>query len=190
MSDFTFRNALPEDYDELCKLCDERYGDGYFSWETYDHYSTRPELFITAHCGEELAGFSVMIPASKEEIAKEMKMPQEDVDELSGDKPPIIFRSLIIHKRFEKKGLPLTMANILLERVQAAGYGTIFGPAWMYDGKIPIEGLLKRLGFTQLYIRKNVWYDDLKYHCIICGGRCKCDAMIYYKKLSEMKGEG
>lgn len=77
------------------------------------------------------------------------------------------------------------MAHMAMPREDAAGlgYGSIFGSAWVYDGKIPMSHLFDHFGFRQLYGRKLLWYHEENYRCVVCGGRCRCDAMIYYKKL-------
>lgn len=133
--------------------------------------------------GEEFAGFAVMVPASYEEISKKMGMPQEDVERIAAGRPGLIYKSAAVPLKFERRGIMHAMAQAGLKTAEEEGYGSLFGSAWICNGKIPISGTFKVFQFQPLYRRKMLWYDDPEYHCVVCKGRCKCDAMIYYKTL-------
>lgn len=172
-----------EYYDFIQPLCDLRYGDGYIDRQTYEQWMGHPELMNVALVEGEFAGFSVFVPAGIEDLATHMGMPREDVAHIAGDKPALIYKSAAVPFQFEKRGIMQELLGNALEKLPALGYGSAFGSAWMYDGKIPMSRLFDYFGFRQLYTRKMLWYHDKNYRCVVCGGRCKCDAMIYYKQL-------
>lgn len=181
MEQFEFRDAVLEDYEDMKFLCDERYGEGYLTPERYAHYLKHPGLFLAAHKGKELAGFSLMAPAAVPEAAGYMKMSAGELEKLTGNRKLLILKSIVIQKKYGKMGLPVTMTNEVIENARSEGYGIIFSAAWIVGGKIPIKKAFEEMEFTPLFLRHNLWYDDEDYYCIVCKGRCKCDGFIYYK---------
>lgn len=171
-----------EHYEHIQPLCDLRYGTGYINEKTYGQWMEHPELMDVALIDGEFAGFSVFIPASTEELMSHMGMPREDVERIAGDRPALIYKSAAVPFRFEKRGVMQQLLGNAMEELPALGYGSAFGSAWMYDGRIPMSRLFDLFGFHQLYTRKMLWYHDEDYRCVVCGGRCRCDAMIYYKR--------
>lgn len=170
-------------YDMIQELCDLRYGTGYIDRPTYEKWMKHPELMNVALIEGEFAGFSVFVPATTEELMSHMGMPREDVARIAGDKPALIYKSAAVPFQFEKRGIMQLLLGDALEELPKLGYGSVFGSAWVYDGKIPMSRLFDYFGFSRLYGRKMLWYYDEKYCCVVCGGRCKCDAMIYYRQL-------
>ncbi len=185
MNDFSVRSVCPDDFENIRALCDERYGEGYFTREDFERFSERPELFTAAENDGDFAGFALMVPASEEKVSEQMKIPANEVHKLANGKPLLIYKSLALRKQYEKMGLPYTMSKLLLTEAKKQGYGTLFASAWVYNGKMPIEKLFKAFGFIPLGIRNNLWYNETNYRCTVCGGRCRCDAMIFYKSLEE-----
>lgn len=172
-----------EYYDTIQQLCDLRYGTGYIDRAVYEKWMEHPELMSIALIDGEFAGFSVFVPATVEELMTHMDMPREDVVRIAGDRPALIYKSAAVPFRFEKRGIMQLLLGSALEELPGLGYGSIFGSAWVYDGRTPMGRLFDHFGFRQLYGRKMLWYHDKNYRCVVCGGQCKCDAMIYCKQL-------
>lgn len=172
-----------EHYESTRILCDERYGTGYCTQSVYEEWVSHPGLLKVALYDGEYAGFAVMVPASVERIMNHMKMSREEVLSITEGKPALIYKSAAVRTCFERRGIMHTMATQGLAHAKELGYDSIFGSAWVYDNIIPIEGTFRTFGFTRLFDRKKLWYDDEDYHCVICNGRCVCDGIIYYKKL-------
>lgn len=170
-------------YPQIQQLCDERYGTGYIDKNTYERWMEHPELMRVALIEGEFAGFSVFVPASIQELMAHMDMPREDVERIAGDRPALIYKSAAVPVRFGKRGVMRLLLGRALEDAARLGYGSVFGSAWVYGGKIPMSHLFDHFGFRQLYGRKMLWYHEENYRCVVCGGRCRCDAMIYYKQL-------
>lgn len=172
-----------EDYPRIKELCELRFGSGYLDETGYARWMEHPDLVQVATIDGDFAGVAVMRPASEEEIAQKMKMDQAEIMDITSGRPAAVYQSIALKHRYEKHGLGRRMVLDGLERGANKGYSAIFIAAWMYDGKIPAQGLLSSLGFTQLYRRELLWYGEKNYQCVACGGRCVCDGMIYYKKL-------
>lgn len=170
-------------FEEIRLLCEARFGEGYLSREEFARWMRHPRLIKTALADGRFAGFTVMLPADTPEIMRRMGMPEEDVVALAGERPALIYKSAAVRAEYENCGVMRALASRAFEDAKALGYGTLFGAAWAYDGKIPIEPTLLAFGFRRLYERKMLWYHDKGYRCIVCGGPCRCDAVIYYKIL-------
>lgn len=181
MEQFEFRNAVLEDYEDLKILCDERFGERYLTPERYAHYLEHPGLFLTAHKGKELAGFSLMAPADMANAAGYMKMSAGEMEKLVVNRKILILKSIAIQKKYGKMGLPVTMTNKIIENARSQGYGIIFSAAWIVGGKIPIKKAFEEMEFKPLFLRNHLWYDEKEYYCVACKGRCKCDGFIYYR---------
>lgn len=181
MERFEFRDAVLEDYEDMKVLCDERYGEGYLTWERYAHYLEHPRLFRIARKGNDFAGFSLMTPATVLEVADHMKMSVGEVEKLTEGKRPLILKSIVIQKKYAGMGLPVAMTNRIIENAAEDGYGIIFSAAWLVREKIPIRKAFEEMEFKPLFLRRNLWYADEDYYCVVCKGRCKCDGFIYYR---------
>ncbi|MFQ8639898.1 MAG: hypothetical protein ACLR94_17095 [Acutalibacteraceae bacterium] len=177
------REGTERDFLQMLPLCDERYGPGYLTKAIFDRWMEHKSLLKIAEMGGEFAGFAVMVPASVEEVMEKMAMPREDVDAIAGGRPALIYKSAAVPRRHEHKGVMHALAVAGLATARQEGYGSLFGSAWMYNGKSPIAGTFQSFGFVPLYRREKLWYNDSGYTCVVCKGRCICDAMIYYKIL-------
>lgn len=182
-STITVINGTAAFFGEIQRLCDERYGTGYICREDYDRWLKNPELFKIALIEGDFAGFAVMLPAGVSEVMKHMGMPEQDVRRISGNKPALIYKSAAVQKKYEHRGVMKAMAAEGIRQARRLGYGSLYGSAWVYDGQVPIEGTFRAFGFQRLYARHMLWYGNENYRCVVCKGRCTCDAMIYYKIL-------
>ena len=181
--DIRIRDGKGQDFLPMLSLCDERYGPGYLTREIFDHWMEHKSLLKVAEIGEGFAGFAVMVPATVQEVMEKMAMPREDVEAIAGERPALIYKSAAVLQQHEHKGVMHALAVAGLETARQEGYGSLFGSAWVYQGKSPIAGTFRVFGFKPLYKRERLWYNDPDYTCVVCKGRCTCDAMIYYKTL-------
>lgn len=172
-----------EDYPRIKELCELRFGSGYLDETGYARWMEHPDLIQMAMIDGEFVGVAVLLPASTEEIAQKMGMTQAEVLDITGGRPALVYKCAVLWPQYEKRGINHIVAADGLKRGEDGGYSAIFSAAWMYNGSTPAQHVFEHMGYTKLYIRKMLWYDDKQYRCIACGGRCTCDAMIYYKKL-------
>lgn len=170
-------------FPKIKELCELRFGSGYVDEADYTQWMEHPDLIQVVLVEGDFAGVAVLRPASAEVIAQKMGMTEAEVLDITGGKPALIYKCAALWPWYEKKGINHIVAADGLSRGEAGGYSAVFSAAWMYNGKTPAQHVFQHLGFTPLYLRKMLWYNDEKYKCIVCGGRCTCDAMIYYKKL-------
>lgn len=169
--------------EDIFELCAGRYGEGYLKDSDYSRWMQHPELFKVALAEGRFAGFAVMIPAERAEIMARMAMPEQDVLDIAGNRPALIYKSAAVLPEYEGRGVMRAMTAAGIQTAKELGYGAIFGSAWVCGDRIPIQPTFDSFGFLRLYERKMLWYGDEDYHCILCGGRCRCDGVIYYKKL-------
>lgn len=177
------REGEERDFLRMLPLCDERYGPGYLTRAAFDRWMEHKSLLKVAEADGEFAGFAVMVPASVPEVMERMAMPREDVEAFAGGRPALIYKSAAVLRRYERRGVMRALAAAGLETARWEGYGCLFASAWVYRGERPIAGTFRAFGFAPLYKRERLWYGDAGYTCVVCKGRCTCDAMIYYKKL-------
>lgn len=172
-----------EYFPRIKELCELRFGGGYVDETDYARWMEHPDLVQVALAEEEFAGVAVLLPASAEEIAEKMGMTEAEVLDITGGRPAVIYKCIALWPRYEKRGIGRNVVLDGLRRGEAGGYSAVFIAAWMYNGVVPAQKMLHSLGFTRLCQKKMLWYGDEKYHCVVCGGRCVCDGIIYCKKL-------
>lgn len=170
-------------FPKIRELCGLRFGSGYVDEVDFARWMEHPDLVQIALVDGEFAGVAVLLPASGKEIAGKMGMAQREVQNITGGRPAVIYKSIALWPKYEKHGIGRSIVLDGLRRAEARGYCAVFIAAWMYNGIIPAQRMLHSLGFTELYRRSMLWYGDEKYRCAACGGRCVCDGMIYYKRL-------
>ncbi len=179
----TIRALKSSDYDVIFELCEERFGKGYLEKSEFEKWLNFPSYALAAEYDGRFAGFLCYMPSTVNDIADYMHITPEYVNSVSGGKGVVHFKTAILLPEFEGKGIIHAMASRVQERLKKDGYGVIFGPAWKYNGFIPMKKSLLRLGFTELCERENIWYDMKNYICVACGGRCRCNAVIFQKIL-------
>ncbi len=183
MNELIIRNAIIDDDYKIIDLCNRRYGKGYMTNEIFNKLLENPDFFKVATINNEFAGFASFLPENIEKIAKAMGQSMFDIINISGDKPSVIYKSAALEPNFEHGGIMQNLLAKLIEQATNKGYSTVFASAWMIGDTVPIEKTLKKFDFIYVGNCSMLWYGDKEYNCIICGGRCQCNAAIYYKKL-------
>jgi len=176
-------------YPQIKELYELRFGEGYVDEEEFARWMEHPEFIQIILAEGEFAGAAVLLPASTAEIAVKMGMTEQEVLDITGGRPAIIYKCTALWPRFEKRGINHVVAADGLRRAEAGGYCAIFSTAWVYHNSVPARHVFEHLGYTKLYRRKMLWYNNENYKCVICGGRCVCDAEVYYKKLGGAASE-
>lgn len=176
-------DATSDFYESTKQLCDESFGTGYIDHVEYNKWLIHPRLFNIALVDGKFAGYSVMIPASTEDIIEHMGMKKSEVLTITGSKPALIYKSVAVRSIYRKNGILTELVRALLCHAKELNYGSVILSAWTHGGKTPAESSLISLDFTRLYHRHMLWYHYENYRCVICNGRCVCDAAIFYKNL-------
>ncbi len=175
----TVRSAAADDFDQIAELANGRFGEGYLEKPEFLTWLAHPKLFLVAELDGQFCGYVYLMPEDREELAASMQLSEEYIRSVAGDKPVIHCRSAALRKDMEHKGAMYTLLRQTLTAAGEEGYGAAFAPAWKYNGHIPMEKLMQKLGYTYVGIRKLLWYQIPGYKCVICGGRCTCDAAVY-----------
>ena len=180
---FQIRSAVAEDFPTVERLCALRFGKGYLKREEFDRWLAHPELFLVMECEGDFVGYVCFVPETPEEMAAYIRFPVEEVRREAGDRPAIHCRSTALFSAYEHKGLMRALWVRILDTVQKEGYRVAYGPAWKYNGFVPMHRLLTSFGFVPLCEKQGLWYEDESYTCVVCGGRCSCPAVIYQLKI-------
>lgn len=174
----TIRSLELSDYEVLGTIADERLGKGYFDPDDFVFRTKYPELNLVAEEGGLPVALISMTPEDPESLAKAVQMDLKELLKDACGRPVIHFRTALCDAAHDGQGI----SGILLERVidnaREMGYGVIISPTWKYNGKAPAEKLQTNLGFKRIGEKHMLWYDQKGYSCIICGGRCRCDAIL------------
>lgn len=129
--------------------------------------------------------FTLMEIREAERLAKHsldrLKENTQKSDPLIGN-----LQSIGVHSKYRQKQLSKRLVKIYLQWLLDKTPAEIaFGVFWKPNGMVPMEKTLKAFGFSHLADTKRVWYDKTELICPVCGGRCECDAAIYYKQLER-----
>lgn len=97
-----------------------------------------------------------------------------------------LIQSIGVCEKYRHRGLSKKLVEIAFQwLLENTGAELAFGILWKPNGKAPMEAVIKKCGFSYLTDSQNVWYDNENLICPVCGGRCSCDAAIYYKVLER-----
>lgn len=176
---YLIRPAVEKDFETIEQLCTLRFGSGYLKRGEFERWLRNPELFLVTEHNGDLVGYVCFLPVSPQEMAEYLHFPVEEVEKASGGKDVIHCKSTAVFSEYEHKGLMRLLWERILANVRNAGYRVAYGPAWKYRGFVPMDHLLTSLGFVPICEKEKLWFDDKSYTCIICGGPCKCPAVIY-----------
>ncbi len=179
----TIRPVREEEFSIVFDLCEKRFGKGYLDREEFEQWLRQPQLFLAAECEGVFCGCVCYLPEEIDDLARYMRLTSEYVRSVSGGKPVIHCKTAVVVPEYERCGIMQGLVAAANENARELGYGAAFAPAWKHDGQVPVGKLLCRLGFEKLAEAENIWYDMEKYTCVVCGGRCKCTAVIFQKRL-------
>ena len=181
---YTVRPPKPEDFPRVREICDGRFGDGYISEEEFASWVQNPDFCKVADYNGTVVGIAYLMPESAEALAKAMKLDVDYVNTVARGKPVIHSRCAALDEAYENRGIMLIMHREIYDNIAAQGFGAVFAPAWTYNGYTPMAKMLEKYEFEFVGVRENLWYDMDGYKCIICNGRCRCNAAIYQKKFN------
>lgn len=179
LAEVNIRPAEEKDYEAITALCDLRFGEGYIDHEEFSHWREYPELFLALDYKGEFVGYVCILPSTPEIVCKNMQLPLDEIKRECEGKKVIRCRSAVLREEFEHMGFMRMLWERVFENAAKLGYGIAYCPAWKYNGFVPMDHLLTQLGFVAIAQREMLWYNEEKYTCVICGGRCKCPAVVY-----------
>ena len=179
------RRAELSDTDELIEFADDCFGKPYIFREEMVSFIQNDlnRLFVTKENGR-IIGAILFLNDSKETIMEDMEVTEEDYERISGGKPILHHKFSIIRDEYRGQGLMTEMLSEAIKELEKEGiFGAIVTQGWIKQDEIPMEGIFKRMGYIQYKRQIRPWWKFSNRTCNICGGRCKCDAMVYYRPL-------
>lgn len=175
-----------DEVDAAIALCNACVGDGMYCAEEIKKSIDAEDSFfylLKTEAGE-IAGYLYFYITDLAQIALDGKFPA-DLVEQPQQKPVGKIQSIGIKNKYRGEGLSTKMIRFAMRRLQAVGMERVFIICWKKGVEVPLRPTLSQCGFQFLCVAKKVWYDHPRLRCPYCGGRCCCDAEIYYRILNE-----
>ena len=173
------RPAEEKDYPIILDLCDRRFGKGYIDHDEFSRWLCYPDFFLALDYDGEFVGYVCILPSDPDEVCRKTALPIDEVRAECENKKVIRCRSAVLREEFERCGFMRMLWEKVFANAKAAGYDIAYCPAWKYDGFVPMDHLLTKLGFFAVAEKEMLWYDEENYTCVVCNGRCRCTARVY-----------
>lgn len=189
---FYLRPLETEDIEEALQLMDQCVGKNLYHrdelMQAIGSHEKRFMLFKTE--AGELAGYIYYYVTTGDHIADAARISQEKVRRVCREPlaPVGKIQSVGVKEEFRRIGLAVHMLGHALEQFAGMGVEEVFIICWNAGGRVPLGKALEKCQFTHLSSAKMVWYDKEDLFCPYCKGRCKCDAEVYFKKVSRSAG--
>lgn len=186
---FYLRPLEIEDIEEALQLMDQCVGKNLYHREELTQaigsHEKRFMLLKTEEGG--LAGYIYYYVTTGDHIADAARIPLEKVRWACREPlaPVGKIQSVGVKEALRRNGLAVHMLRYALEQFSMMGVEEVFIICWNAGGKVPLEKALQKCQFTHLSSAKMVWYNKEDLFCPYCRGRCKCDAEVYFKKVSS-----
>jgi len=179
------RSAIKSDASAITDLANLCFGDAYTSVSEVEGFIEDPENRLYIEEDEKgLAGAVLFLKDNKENLNEDMEVSAADFDRISEGKKVLHHKFSIIREDLRGQGIMTRMLDDAIDHAAKEGvYGAIFTQGWIKQGEIPMENIFYRAGYTVYKRQIKPWWKYADRTCNICGGRCKCDAMVYYRKL-------
>lgn len=174
-------------------LCDQCVGKNLYSKADLAAALNSPnhffDLLVTPE--GEAVGYFYFYLTTLDDMAAQAKLSRERLAVVSPKAEPVIanLRSIGVAEGYRSHRLSESLLRLALHRLQASTRAdAAVGICWKAGGRVPMDQILRDLGFCYLTDAHRVWYDNDKLVCPYCQGRCVCDAAIYYKTLIKEAG--
>lgn len=192
----TKNNFLPEL--ELCPLkaedirtakclCDECVGKDMHSQEDIGNCidSAQRFFYLLKEKNGKAVGYLYFYVTDVQQIAEDGKL---DVRSLCSGCPVGAgavgkIQSIGLKEHYRKNGYGKYMMDFAVQKFRELNVNSVFIICWKKGDEVPLGNTLIQCHFHFLSTAKMVWYDHPRLYCPYCGGRCRCDAQIYYKIL-------
>lgn len=174
-------DATKEYSGRLKDLFETSFVKNYMSREKIEGCIDGKTPFKMAADGDELMGAILFIPATAAEIEEHIKMDRDTILSMCQGRPALICKCACTYARYQGEGIAKKILEACMKDVEEQGYGAVFTTLWEYNGGVPAERMFVDLHFLRGEKLDMPWYDDENYICSECGGRCRCNGIVYYK---------
>ena len=194
--EFYLQPLEKEDIEETLGLMDQCVGENLYQKEELEQTIGRGDkAFLLLKTAEgELAGYIYYYLTTADQIAEDARLGVQKIRQVCGQdalasvrEPQFVgkLQSVGIKQAFRRQGLAVLLMEHALWQFAKMGMENVFIICWNAGGKVPLEKALQKCRFVHLSSAKMIWYDKKDLFCPYCKGRCKCDAEVYFKRISE-----
>jgi len=163
-------------------LANSAFGEGYLTEaRCLEMARADGDFLVAAGEGGEVAGFICFLYRSAREVEEAMRL-EPGAIAMNGE-PVCHAKTMAVSPELKRTGLADALFAQCLELSIQAGMRSAWGAAWNAGGRVPMRRIFEKHGFSVYGEREMLWYEDNGYRCVVCGGPCRCPAVIYYKIL-------
>nr|WP_027870905.1 GNAT family N-acetyltransferase [[Eubacterium] cellulosolvens] len=179
------RTAKTEDAKAITELTCFCFGDAYTTEDEIQSFILNKENRLFVVCDDKgLAGAVLFLSEGRDSYLQDMEVNPQDFERIREGKAVLHHKFSVVREDRRGTGLMTLMLEEALRMLREEGIvGALFVQAWIKQGQIPMEGILERAGYRRYRRQIRPWWKYKDRTCNICGGRCKCDSMVYYKIL-------
>ena len=184
-SGFSLRRAESGDICEIKKICDECVGEGLYTEEELGSALKSETVFLyVLQSGGKIRGYVYFMVTSPAEILSYTKIDAHLLEKAADMRSAVgKIQSVAVVGDCRGRGLSVDMINFALSLLEKMGIGTVFIACWKRGNYVPLGRSVEKCGFSILSETGEIWYDNERLKCPYCGGRCRCHAELYYKKI-------
>lgn len=187
-ADFRLRPIEASDLEHTAALCDICVGKNLYTqakirsaMENRDHYF----YLLQTRAGESV-GYIYFYLTDVPAVARDARVDREMLESLCADPGGQVckIQSVAVLADYRGRGLAAQMVRFALQQIRPRQIQGAFAVCWKMGQVVPLEKTLRECGFAFLTEAEKVWFDEEELFCPYCGGRCHCNAEIYYKQLN------
>ena len=183
-----YKDFSLEYLDDILNIANSRFGKNYYTRESFIKNLDESKGMCTVavnRSNNEVLGYCIFFEENLDKAEKHFKIPKEELEAIAGSGDPVCHtKSLALKEGCEKFGIGTELFRKTLDKATDLGYKAAWCPAWVRNDYIPVGNVLKKNDFTYYKTVGDLWKDDKDYHCVVCGGPCRCNAAVYYKILN------
>lgn len=178
---FTLRPMKKEEAALAKQMCDLCVGKNLYSLDTLEAAAEdlHKRFLLLFDPKGQAAGYIYYYPDTAEAFAKASGATPEAFTAVSNG-PFGKLQSLGLLPPYRGWGLAASMLRLALEDLSGDGVEAVFALCWKTGDVVPLKQTVEECGFRFLRKVSRPWYDDAELICPYCGGRCVCDAEIYF----------
>lgn len=181
---------LTEEYlDRVTELCARCVGENLYPRSYIASIIHNPDHYFSLLLSREgeIAGYIYFHLCTLEEAAAEAKLSRGELSVIAPAEHPVVakFQSIGVAPPYRHLGLARRLVELALGQAREARADAAMCIAWKVGDRVPMGDNVLSCGFRYLTDSHLVWYDKENLVCPYCGGRCRCDAAIFYKTLES-----
>ena len=177
--------------DQTVKLCADCVGENLYSKDILLNIldSSNHWFYLLMTDEGEIAAYTYFYLMTLEQATAFCKLSQQQMSVFPSQSNFMIahLQAIGIQNNWRGQRLSEKIVAFFFEKMQSRQeVASALGVCWKPDGIAPMEKTLQNMGFNYLGEAHRVWYDYENLICPYCNGRCKCDAVVYYKSIREV----